>query len=109
MPKTPVMMEFQITKEYLGQDTHLVYLAPLFKEVLDADTYANGKGSTVGKVIDGSLHEADAHRHRRRVERRQRSQLDWLAVQSGELVRVRPAGVGSRRSRRRRSPTSGFA
>ena len=55
MPKTPLMMEFQITKEYLGQDTHLVYLAPLFKEVLDADTYAKGKGSTVAKVIDGSL------------------------------------------------------
>jgi alpha-glucuronidase len=56
MPKTPLMMEFQITKEYLGQDTHLVYLAPLFKEVLDADTWANGKGSTVARVIDGSLH-----------------------------------------------------
>jgi alpha-glucuronidase len=56
MPKTPLMMEFQITKEYLGQDTHLVYLAPLFKEVLDADTWAKGRGSTVGKVIDGSLH-----------------------------------------------------
>jgi alpha-glucuronidase len=55
MTRTPLMMEFQITKEYLGQDTHLVYLAPLFKEVLDADTYAEGKGSTVGKVIDGSL------------------------------------------------------
>ena len=26
MPKTPLMLEFQITKEYLGQDTHLVYL-----------------------------------------------------------------------------------
>ena len=49
MPKTPLMMEFQITKEYLGQDTHLAYLAPLFKEVLDADTWAKGKGSTVGE------------------------------------------------------------
>ena len=56
MPQTPLMMEFQITKEYLGQDTHLVFLAPLWKEVLDADTYAAGKGSTVAKVIDGSLH-----------------------------------------------------
>ena len=55
MAKTSLMMEFQITKEYLGQDTHLVYLAPLFKEVLDADTYAKGKGSTVGTMIDGSL------------------------------------------------------
>ena len=56
MPKTPLMMEFQVTKEYLGQDTHLVYLGPLYQEVLRADTYARGKGSTVAKVIDGSLH-----------------------------------------------------
>jgi alpha-glucuronidase len=55
MPKTPLMMEFQLTQEYLGQGTHLVYLAPLFKECLDSDTYCNGKGSTVAKVIDGSL------------------------------------------------------
>ncbi|HEY4207290.1 MAG TPA: alpha-glucuronidase family glycosyl hydrolase [Puia sp.] len=54
MHKTPLMMEFQITQEYLGQGTQLVYEAPLFKEVLDADTYANGKGSTVASVIDGS-------------------------------------------------------
>jgi alpha-glucuronidase len=55
MPKTPLMMEFQITKEYLGFTTQLVYLAPLFKEVLESDTYARGSGSTVAKVIDGSL------------------------------------------------------
>jgi alpha-glucuronidase len=56
MPKTPLMMEFQITKEYLGFATHLAYLGPLFEEVLDSDTYARGKGSTVTKVLDGSLH-----------------------------------------------------
>jgi alpha-glucuronidase len=55
LPKTAQMIEFQITKEYLGEDTHLVYLAPLFKEVLDADTYVRGEGSTVARVIDGSL------------------------------------------------------
>ncbi|KAF1716384.1 alpha-glucuronidase [Pseudoxanthomonas yeongjuensis] len=55
MPKTPLMMEFQITKEYLGFATHLVYLGPLYEETLRADTYARGKGSTVTKVIDGSL------------------------------------------------------
>ena len=57
MPLTPLMMEFQITQEYLGYATHLVYLAPLFKECLDSDTYAKGKGSFVSKVIDGSLEE----------------------------------------------------
>jgi alpha-glucuronidase len=55
MPKTPLMMEFQITQEYTGQATNLVYLAPLFKEVLNSDTYSKGNGSTVAKVIDGSL------------------------------------------------------
>jgi len=55
MPKTPLMMEFQITKEYLGMATHLVYLGPLYEETLQADTWAHGKGSTVAKVIDGSL------------------------------------------------------
>ncbi len=59
MPATPLMMEFQITQEYLGQGTHLVYLAPLFKECLDADTYAKGKGSEVAKVINGSLDNHD--------------------------------------------------
>jgi alpha-glucuronidase len=55
MPQTPLMMEFQITQEYLGFATHHVYLASLFKECLDADTYVKGKGSTVAKVVDGSL------------------------------------------------------
>jgi alpha-glucuronidase len=55
MPQTPLIMEFQITQEYLGQATHLVYEAPLFKECFDADTYAKGKGSTVSRIIDGSL------------------------------------------------------
>ncbi len=58
MPKTPLMMEFQVTQEYLGQATNLAYLAPLFKEVLDGDTYYKGKGSYVSTIIDGS---ADQH------------------------------------------------
>jgi alpha-glucuronidase len=56
MPKTPLMMEFQITKEYLGQETHWVNLGTMWKETLQSDTYAKGKGSTVSKVLDGSLH-----------------------------------------------------
>lgn len=55
MPKTPLMMEFQVTQEYLGQATNWVYLAPLYKEVLESDTWCKGKGSTVAKVIDGSM------------------------------------------------------
>ena len=56
MPSTPLMMEFQITQEYLGCATHLVFLAPLFEECLRSDTYARGEGSAVSDVIDGSLY-----------------------------------------------------
>ncbi|MBN1769541.1 MAG: alpha-glucuronidase [Prolixibacteraceae bacterium] len=56
MPKTPLMMEFQITQEYLGHATHLTYLAPLYTENLNTDTHIQGEGSTVAKVLDGTLH-----------------------------------------------------
>lgn len=55
MPETSLMVEFQITQEYLGFSTHMVYLGTLFKECLDSDTYARGEGSTVAKIVDGSL------------------------------------------------------
>jgi alpha-glucuronidase len=54
MPSTPVALELQITKEYLGEDTHLAYLGPLYEEVLKSDTYAKGQGSTVARIIDGT-------------------------------------------------------
>lgn len=54
-PKTPLVMEFQITMEYLGFSTHWVYLGTMYKEVLETDTFAKGAGSTVAKVVDDSL------------------------------------------------------
>ncbi len=48
MPKTRVMLEAQITREYLGQASGIAYLAPLWKEVLDADT---GRGGTVAQIV----------------------------------------------------------
>ena len=57
MKATPLMVEFQITKEYLGFASHFVYLAPLYEEVLQADTFAQGQGSIVARVADGSLYD----------------------------------------------------
>lgn len=57
MPSTPLAIELQITKEYLGFSTHLAYLGTLWEEVLSADTYADGPGSTVAKVVDGALED----------------------------------------------------
>jgi alpha-glucuronidase len=55
MPKTSSMLEVQITQEYLGSSNHLVFLAPMWREVLDSDTQAHGPGSTVARVVDGTL------------------------------------------------------
>ena len=57
MPKTPLMLELQPTMEYLGYSTHLVYLAPMWKEHLRFDTSAKGQGSTLASIIDGTLEQ----------------------------------------------------
>jgi alpha-glucuronidase len=53
MPNTQLMLEVQLTKEYLGFATHLAYLGPMWQETLDSDTHAPGPGSTVRKLIAG--------------------------------------------------------
>ncbi len=55
LPETNTMIELQVTQEYFGFNIHLAYQGTLFKEALDADTYTKGKGSTVAKVVDGSV------------------------------------------------------
>lgn len=50
---TNMMMELQITQEYLGFSNHLVYHGTTYEEALDADTYRDGEGSNVSKVIKG--------------------------------------------------------
>jgi alpha-glucuronidase len=55
MPKTPLLAELQVTQEYLGHSNHLVYLGPMWTEFLGQDTFAKGPGSTVARVVDGTL------------------------------------------------------
>lgn len=55
MKKTSVMPELQITQEYLGHSIQLVFLAPMWEECLQSDTYQEGPGSTVARATDGRL------------------------------------------------------
>ncbi|MBK0369402.1 alpha-glucuronidase family glycosyl hydrolase [Flavobacterium agrisoli] len=57
MTKTPLMIEFQITQEYLGFSTHLVFLPKLYEEVLQSDTFSEGKGATVAKIVSGKIND----------------------------------------------------
>ena len=54
MPRTSLTPELQITMEYLGQASSLVFLAPLWEECLQADTYRDGPGSTVAALTAGA-------------------------------------------------------
>jgi alpha-glucuronidase len=55
LENTNVILEFQAAQEYTGQQKHVCYLLPMWKEVVDFDTYAKGEGSYVSKVANGSL------------------------------------------------------
>lgn len=48
---TQMMMEFQITQEYLGFSNHLAYHGTTWEECLKSDTYRDGPGSTVAKMV----------------------------------------------------------
>lgn len=51
--KTPSVVELQVSQEYFGQQAHLVYIAPMWKEVLDFDLRIDGKPSVVSDVVSG--------------------------------------------------------
>lgn len=59
LTKTNQMIEFQIAQEYTGQQRHICYLIPWFKEVLSFETYvknnvSDGAGTTVKDIVTGN-------------------------------------------------------
>ena len=55
MKKTSIMPEVEVTQEYLGQSTHMVFLSTMWEEFLHSDTHQEGDGSTVARCTDGSI------------------------------------------------------
>ena len=53
LEKTSQAIELQITQEYLGQQRHLCYVLPMWKEVLDFDLQAKGAGTPVKALVSG--------------------------------------------------------
>lgn len=53
LKKTNMLLEVQIAQEYTGQQIDLCYLIPMWKEILGFDTYADGEGTTVERVVSG--------------------------------------------------------
>lgn len=95
MPKTPLMIEFQITQEYLGFSTHLVYLPKLYEEVLEADTFNREKVQPWQKSLMVRF-TIKNYRYGRCGKYRDRYQLDGTSFCTSQLVRFWSAGMGSR-------------
>ncbi|HMF16703.1 MAG TPA: hypothetical protein VKE98_05815, partial [Gemmataceae bacterium] len=54
MAHTNQAIELQVTQEYTGQQRHLVYLVPMWKEVLDFDLHVDGI-TPVKRVVSGQV------------------------------------------------------
>lgn len=53
LQKTRQMLEVQIAQEYTGQQRHVCYLIPEFKEILDFHTCCKKEDDTVADIISG--------------------------------------------------------
>ena len=55
LSRTNEAIELQITQEYTGQQRHLCFLAPLWKEILDFDMHATQSSTLVKDLVAGRL------------------------------------------------------
>lgn len=53
LKKTNQILEVQIAQEYTGQQRHVCYLIPMFKEVLEFHTYCVKGADTVADIVSG--------------------------------------------------------
>jgi alpha-glucuronidase len=53
--RTNEALELQITQEYTGQQRHLCFLVPMWKEVLDFDLHATDQGTPVRDLVAGTV------------------------------------------------------
>ena len=53
MTATNQAIELQVTQEYTGQQRHVCFLIPMWKEVLDFDLQADGPGTPVSQIVSG--------------------------------------------------------
>ncbi len=56
LKKTNMILEVEIAQEYTGQQIDLCYLLPMWREILDFDTFSKGEGSSVQNIVNGSLY-----------------------------------------------------
>ena len=99
-------IELQITQEYTGQQRHLCYLVPMWKQVLDFDLRVNGGDTPVKQIVAGKTF------HRPLggfvgVANVGRDLTGWATIWRWRIFMDSDASPGIRISRRGRLRTSG--
>lgn len=56
LARTNEAIELQVTQEYTGQQRHLCFLVPMWKEMLDFDLHSDGQSSPVKELVSGQTH-----------------------------------------------------
>lgn len=56
LKQTNMMLEVQIAQEYTGQQRHVCYLIPWFKEILNFNTYCDKENGTIGDIVSGNTY-----------------------------------------------------
>lgn len=57
LKQTNMMLEVQIAQEYTGQQRHVCYLIPWFKEILAQNMYCAAENSTVADIVSGRTYK----------------------------------------------------
>jgi len=57
LEKTNQILEVQIAQEYTGQQHHICYLIPMFKEILEFKTHCNFQKDKVRDIVSGRTYE----------------------------------------------------
>lgn len=56
LEKTNQLLEVQIAQEYTGQQKHVCYLIPMFKEIMDFNTHCKNDNGKVSEIISGKTY-----------------------------------------------------
>ncbi|HKL98668.1 MAG TPA: alpha-glucuronidase family glycosyl hydrolase [Mobilitalea sp.] len=56
LKKTNMILEVQAAQEYTGQQRHVCYLIPMWKQILEFNTYAEEKEATVADITSGKTY-----------------------------------------------------
>ena len=92
---TNQVLELQITQEYTGQQRHVCYLVPMWKQILDFDLHANGGDTPVSAIVGQAKRSIGRWEDWLCLQCRLGRELDRFGSSSGELVWFRTAGVES--------------